>query len=329
MTKSVTKGSTVAVPQADRLRGVLKTEVVLGISIVLLVAVAFLKNPNFLQPDNIKITLRDSAMLAIVAIGVGFPILTGGIDLSVGSMVGFGGVMAAYFMMVLGLPIWLAIVLTLGLGVAVGAFNGLYVTKLHMHGFLITLVTMGLARGFILVLTGSFPITGLPMAFNFIGQGYLFNLVPIPVVICAVVAVLCYYLLRYTYIGRQIYAVGGNVEAARYSGVAVDARVFLCYIISVVCAVTVGMITAGRLTMGHPGSGEGEELLAITACILGGASFSGGEGGVPGILLGAILMGTLSNAMVMVNIDPLAQKIVISLVLLAAVTFDYARRLRK
>jgi ribose transport system permease protein len=328
MTKSAATGTAVSA-QAERPRVVLKTEVVLLIIIGLLVGITGLINPRFFGIENLKITTRDSAMLAIVAIGVGFPILTGGIDLSVGSMVGFGGVMVAYFMMVSGLPIWLSIVMTLGLGVAVGAFNGFYVTKLHMHGFLITLVTMGLARGFILVLTGSFPITGLPVEFNFIGQGYLANLVPIPVVICAVVAVLCYYLLRYTYIGRQIYAVGGNVEAARYSGVAVDARVFLCYIISVVCAVTVGMITAARLSLGHPGSGEGEELLAITACILGGVSFAGGEGGIPGILLGAILMGTMSNAMVMVNIDPLAQKIVISLVLLAAVTFDYVRRMRK
>jgi ribose transport system permease protein len=326
MTKSVSKGAAVPAP---KVRGALKSEVVLAGVIVVLFVITGLINPRFLGIENLKITTRDSAMLAIAAIGVGFPILTGGIDLSIGSMVGFGGVMVAYFLMVLGLPMWASIVLTLGLGVAVGSFHGLYVTKLHMHGFLITLVTMGLARGFILVLTKSFPITGLPLEFDNLGQGYIANLVPIPVVVCAVVAILCFYLLRYTYIGRQIYAVGGNVEAARYSGVAVDARVFLCYIISSVCAVTVGMLTAARLTMGHPGSGEGEELLAITACILGGASFSGGEGGVPGILLGAILMGTMANAMVMVNIDPLAQKIVLSLVLLAAVTFDYMRRGRK
>jgi ribose transport system permease protein len=116
------------------------------------------------------------------------------------------------------------------------------------------------------------------------------------------------------------------VEAARYSGVAVDARIFLCYIVSVVCATTVGMITAARLSLGHPGSGEGYELLAITACILGGASFAGGEGGVPGILIGAILIGTLQNAMVMLNINPYYHKIVISMVLLAAITFDYLRR---
>jgi len=195
-----------------------------------------------------------------------------------------------------------------------------------MHGFLITLVTMGLARGAILVLTNAFPITGLPRAFTNIGQGYLVNIFPIPVLIAVAVAVVAFYLLRYTYIGRQIYAVGGNVEAARYSGVSVDARIILTYIVSVLCASVVGMIQAARLSLGHPGSGEGYELLAITACILGGISFMGGQGGVIGIVVGALLIGTLQNLLVMVNVNPYWHRIVISGVLLIAITIDYARR---
>jgi ribose transport system permease protein len=195
-----------------------------------------------------------------------------------------------------------------------------------MHGFLITLVTMGLARGFILVLTNAFPIPGLPLGFNGIGQAYLFGLIPVPVAIAIVVAGLAYYLLRYTYIGRQIYATGGNQDAARYSGVNVDARIKLCYVTSVLCASVVGIIQAARMSLGHPGAGEGFELIAITSCILGGVSFAGGQGGVPGILIGAILIGTLQNEMVMLNINPYWHRIVISMVLLAAVTFDYMRR---
>jgi ribose transport system permease protein len=135
-------------------------------------------------------------------------------------------------------------------------------------------------------------------------------------------------LLRYTYIGRQIYAVGGNIEATRLSGVNVDARIILCYTISVVCATLVGIIQAGRLSLGHPGAGEGFELLAITACILGGLSLMGGQGSVIGILVGSALIGVLQNEMVMLNINPYWHKIVIGLVLLAAITFDYARRRR-
>jgi ribose transport system permease protein len=302
------------------------TEFVILLVVILLVIVGGIINPRFLGVANLKIMTRDTAILAIAAIGVGFTIITAGIDLSIGSIVGLGGVMVAYFMMVWGLPIWLSIVLTLLLGLMIGSIHGLYVTKLKMHGFLITLVTMGVARGFILVLTNAFPITGLPVEFNYLGQGYLFEVIPIPVIICLVIAALAFYLLRFTYIGRQIYAAGGNIEAARFSGVNVDARIILCYVISVMCACTVGMIQAGRMSLGHPGTGEGYELLAITACILGGLSLMGGEGGVLGILAGALLIGVLQNEMVMLNINPYWHKIVIGLVLLVAITFDYARR---
>src|SRR5688572_26222043 len=179
---------------------------VLFLVVILLLVVGGIINPRFVGVDNMKIVTRDIAILSIAALGVGFPILTGGIDLSVGSIVGLGGVMVAYFMMNLGLPVWLSIILTLILGALIGLVHGLFVTKLNMHGFLITLVTLGLARGFILVLTGAFPITGLPREFNTIGQGYVADLIPVPLVICAVIAALAYYLLRFTYIGRQIYA---------------------------------------------------------------------------------------------------------------------------
>jgi ribose transport system permease protein len=196
-----------------------------------------------------------------------------------------------------------------------------------MHGFLITLVTMGLARGAILVITESFPITGLTEDFKFVGQGYVYeDRIPVPVIICLVIAALGLYLLRYTYIGRQIYAAGGNAEAARYSGVNVDRRVILAYIISAVCAVVVGIIQAGRMGLGHPGTGEGYELLAIAACVLGGYSLMGGEGTIPGVIVGAMLIGVLQNEMVILEVDPYYHKIIIYSVLLVAITMDYVRR---
>jgi ribose transport system permease protein len=313
----------------ERVKGLFRiTEFVLLLIIIGLFVLGWVINPRFVNTGNLQILFRDTALLAIAAIGVGFTILTGGIDLSVGSIVGLAGVMSAYFMMNWRLPIWLSILLTLILGLLIGLYHGLFVTKLKMHGFLITLVTMGLARGAILVLTNAFPITGLPRGFTNIGQAYFLN-IPIPVLIAIVVAAVAYYLLRFTYIGRQIYAVGGNVDAARFSGVSVDKRIILCYIVSVVCASVVGMIQAARLSLGHPGSGEGYELLAITACILGGISFMGGQGGVIGIVVGSLLIGTLQNLLVMINVNPYWHKIVISLVLLAAITIDYARRRRR
>jgi ribose transport system permease protein len=272
---------------------------------------------------------RDIAILAIGATGVGFVILTGGIDLSVGSIVAVGGVMSGLLIVNNGMPIWLGISLTLLLGVLIGLIHGLFVTKLKMHGFLITLVSMGVARGAMLVVTMGFPITDMPRPFNYFGQGFLFGKIPIPVVIYLVILAITYFLLRYTYIGRHIYAVGGNMEAARLSGVNVDKRIILCYIFSTVSAIIVGMIQAGRMTMGHPGAGEGFELTAITAAILGGLSFSGGSGSVLGIAIGAVLIGILQNGMIMLNINPYYHKVVIGLVLLFAITFDYVRRRQK
>jgi ribose transport system permease protein len=301
-------------------------EFLIFLVVLVLLIIGAIVNPRFLGVENLKIVSRDAAILAIAAIGVGFTIITAGIDLSLGSIVGLGGVLSAYFTVRAGLPIWLGITLTLLVGAVIGSVHGLFVTKLRMHGFLITLVTLGVARGSILVLTNGFPITGVPDSLAFLGQGSVGGLIPVPVIICLIVAGLAMYLLRFTYIGRQIYAVGGNKEATRLSGVNVDARIILCYVLSVVCASLVGIIQAGRLSLGHPGAGEGFELLAITACILGGLSLMGGQGGIIGILVGSLLIGVLQNEMVMLNINPFWHKIVIGLVLLVAITFDYGRR---
>lgn len=311
----------------DGLKGVITAPEFLNIVVVIILfVIGALVNPRFIGIENLKILTRDTAILAIVAIGVGFTIITAGIDLSLGSIIGLGGVLTAYFIVRMGLPLGVGIILTFLVAVAIGAVHGLYVTKLRMHGFLVTLVTLGVARGAILVLTNGFPITGVPDSFAFLGQGFLFGIVPVPVAICVVVAVLAHYLLRYTYIGRQIYAAGGNIEATRLSGVNVDARIILCYVISVVCASLVGIIQAGRLSLGHPGAGEGFELLAITACILGGLSLMGGQGTILGVLVGSLLIGVLQNEMVMLNINPFWHRIVIGAVLLLAITFDYGRR---
>ena len=152
---------------------------------------------------------------------------------------------------------------------------------------------------------------------------------PVPVWLMLFVFAAGWFVLKRMTFGRYVYAVGGNAEAARLSGVNVDARIILCYVISVLCASTVGMIQAARLSIGHPAAGEGYELLAIAACILGGVSLMGGQGNIFGILVGAALIGVVQNEMVMLNINPYWHKIVISLVLLVAITLDYARRRRE
>ena len=328
--KSTTLSNTATADWMQTLRRMLKvSEFVIFLVVLFLLLFGAFVNPRVLGIENLKIITRDTAILAIAALGVAFPIITGGIDLSIGSIIGLGGVLSTYFIVNWGAPIVPSIILTLLIGMGIGWIHGLFVTRLNMHGFLITLVTLGVARGAILVITNGIPITGVPDAYTFLGQGYLFKLIPIPVILCTIVAILAHYLLRYTYIGRQIYAVGGNIEATRLSGVNVNARIVLCYVLAVVCSSLVGVIQAGRLSLGHPGTGEGYELLAITACILGGLSLMGGQGSVPGILVGSALIGVLQNLMVMLNINPYWHKIVIGLVLLAAITFDYLRRKQK
>lgn len=304
------------------------TEMIMFLVLIVLVTVAALINPRFIGVDNLHTLTRDSAILGIAGIGEGFAILVAGIDLSVGSILALGGVLVAYFIVTQGFPIWAGIVLTLLIILLVGLIHGLFVTKLKMHGFLITLVTMGVARGACLVITKGWPIIDLPRSYNVIGQGYVAS-IPVPVIIFAAILGGTFFLLRFTYIGRQIYASGGNIEAAHLSGVNVDARIILCYVISAACACLVGMIQAGRLTIGHPGAGEGYELDAITACIVGGLSFFGGEGTVIGIAIGASIIGVLQNAMIMLRVSPYWHRIVIGLVLLLAIVFDYVRRRRR
>jgi ribose transport system permease protein len=329
MANTVTKSEANRRQLSDTLKGVFTTpEFLIFVVVIILFIIGAVVNPRFMGIENLKILTRDTAILAIAAIGVGFTIITAGIDLSIGSIIGLGGVLTAHFVVKMEMSLGIGILLTFLVAVAIGAFHGLYVTKFRMHGFLVTLVTLGVARGSILVLTTGFPITGVPDSFAFLGQGFVFSIVPVPVAICVIVAVLAHYLLRYTYIGRQIYAAGGNIEATRLSGVNVDARIILCYVISVVCASLVGVIQAGRLSLGHPGAGEGIELLAITACILGGLSLMGGQGTILGVLVGSLMIGVLQNEMVMLNINPFWHRIVIGAVLLLAITFDYGRRRR-
>lgn len=300
-------------------------------------ALVALRNPRFLVASNIQTLGRDISLIGILGVGEAFVILLGGIDLSIGAVYGLAGVLVAFFSVppdplqqvhTLGLPVPIAVLLTLGICIMIGVIHGLFVSKLRMHGFLITLVTLGLARGLAIAITMSYPITGIPESLLPIAQESLAGL-PMPFVILLVVAFLALILTRFTYIGRQIYAVGGNTDAARLSGVPVDRRIILSYAISSCCAGLVGIIGAARLTSGHPSAGEGAELTAIAACVLGGISLYGGQGSIIGVFIGAMMMAALQNAMIILEVSPYWQQIVLGIVLLIAITFNILRRNRR
>lgn len=320
------------------LRGIIGTnEFSLLMVLIVGVILVTLRNPRFLSLSNIQTLGRDIALIGLLGVGESFVILLGGIDLSVGSVYGLSGVLVAFFSVIpdetqqvhtLGIPLPLAIGVTLFICTMIGVVHGLFVSKFKMHGFLITLVTLGLARGFAVAITMGYPIVGVPDDLLPIAQGALFN-IPMPFVVLIIVAIIAIVVTRFTYIGRQIYAVGGNTEAARLSGINVDRRIILCYAISSFCAAIVGIIGAARLTSGHPSAGDGSELIAIAACVLGGISLFGGQGSIIGVIIGAMMMGTLQNAMIILEVSPYWQQIVLGIVLLIAITFDVWRRKRQ
>ena len=282
---------------------------------------------RFLSADNLLNVCRQSAVNAMISLGQLAVIITGGIDLSVGSILGLCCVMVA-LMMHAGVPSLLSVVAALGVGSALGALNGVLLTKLHLpHPFIPTLGMMNVARGLALVISGGFPISELPAGFRFWGAGSI-GIIPAPVILVALLCAVLSLFLNRTTVGRDIYAVGGNPLAARLSGVPVDARLILVYALSGLTAAAGAIVLAGRMNSGFPLAGVGGELDSIAAVIIGGASFLGGVGTVGGTVVGALIMGVLRNGLNLLNVSAAWQTVVIGVVIVAAVWVDIVRQRR-
>lgn len=282
-------------------------------------------SPYFLTADNILNIFRQSAVNALLALGQLLVIITAGIDLSVGSILGLTCVAVAMLLKA-GFAAPLAIGAMLLLGAALGWTNGILLTKLRLpHPFISTLGMMNVARGAALILSGGFPISDLSTGFRFWGAGTVFN-IPVPVLVVVLCCVLVHLFLSYTSVGRDIYAIGGNKQAALYSGIPVDRRLVLVYAASGVFAAVAALVLAGRMNSGFPLAGVGAELDSIAAVIIGGASFFGGVGTVWGTLVGALIMGVLRNGLNLLNVSTYWQTVVIGLVIVWAVWVDVLRR---
>ncbi|MBT9282754.1 MAG: ribose ABC transporter permease [Hydrogenibacillus schlegelii] len=290
--------------------------------IVLSVALA-LTTPHFLTVNNILNVLRQVSINALIALGMTFVILTGGIDLSVGSMLALSGALAAG-MIHGGVPAALAVALALFAGAAMGAANGVLVARGRLAPFIVTLATMTVYRGLTLVYTDGRPITGLGDAFGVIGRGYLFD-IPLPVLWLGLGFAGSYLLLNSTVFGRHVYAVGGNEEAALHSGVATDRIKIWVYTISGLAAAAGGIILTSRLNSAQPTAGMGYELDAIAAVVLGGTSLSGGRGTLGGTLVGALIIGVLNNGLNLLNVSSFYQQVVKGAVILLAVLLDRSK----
>jgi ribose transport system permease protein len=305
----------------------MRTSSVFGIILILVVMSAILavSTSEFLTSENLLSVFRQFSFIGIMAIGAVMVIITGGIDLSVGSVFAFAGVTSAYIMSKLDLGVPLGLLVGVVSGLAFGLVNGLCITKLKLPPFIATLGTMSIARGLSYALTGGFPIPDLPPAFKFIGQGYL-GIIPFPVILLLVLAVIFTFFLRQTVLGRRIYATGSNEEAARVSGVNTTAVKITVFALSGVLAGIAGMATAARLGVAQSTAGVGYEMDAIAAAIIGGASVTGGVGTVFGTIIGAAIMGVLKNGLILLSVSAYWQQTVIGVVIIAAVTFDLFRQ---
>lgn len=293
--------------------------------IILFVALA-IASPHFLTSTNLSSVVRQTAVINIMALGMTMIIITGGIDLSVGAILAMGGLLGT-MAMEKGLSIPAGVLIGILTGLACGFANGIMITSLRIEPFIVTLGTLGIFRGTTLIISNGLPVHRIPQQFSFLGEGNLLG-VPFVLWILVVCAMVTHVILEHTRLGRYTFAIGSNREAAIYAGIPVKFHMTAVYAIGGMLTGLAGMIEASRLMTGQPTAGQGYELQAIAAVVIGGGSLHGGEGSVIGTLIGAFIMGLLSNGSDLLGVSPYVQQAIIGAVIILAVTLDELRKRR-
>lgn len=283
-------------------------------------------NPNFLTSNNLLNVLRQTSTNLYLALAMTMIIILGGIDLSVGSIMAVVGVVTTSLIAFLGAPVLVAVAVGLLVGVLIGAVNGYVAATTIIPPFIITLATMNIARGAAYVLTDGKPVRVMSDSFNFIGSGYIGGILPTPVLYLIILLILCYFIMNKTKLGRHMYAVGGNAEAAKFSGINIKKVKFFAYAFSGLMAAIAGIVLASRMFSGQPTAGNAAELDAIAAVVLGGTSMTGGYGRIGGTVIGALIIGVLSNGLNLMGVSSFWQFIVKGIVILVAVYADVIKR---
>lgn len=291
------------------------------IAFIAICIVLALISPQFLTVSNWTIIITQVSINALLAFGVTFVIITGGIDLSLGSVVAVTGIVASTLAHPDEFPSIVPILGGILTGLLFGALNGTIITKSKVPPFIVTLGTMTIGRGLALILSKGRPISNLSESFNFIGGGHIFG-IPFPIIILIIAFIICSIVLKKTILGRYIYAVGGNEQAARASGIQVDKVKMTVYTICGSLAALAGILLTSRITTGQPNAGVGFELDAIAAAIIGGTSTSGGTGTMTGTLIGALLIGVISNGLDLMNVTSYYQQVVMGTIIIGAVVLD-------
>ncbi|WP_190817212.1 ABC transporter permease [Saccharopolyspora pogona] len=309
----------------DRLSGAVSQVAAAGALIVVFIVLSIVA-PSFLTADNLFNLGSQTSVNAVMAVGVTLVIITGGIDLSVGSVAALSGVLGVVLMADYGFNPMVGIIGGVVVGAVAGLVNGLLVSVVGLPPFIATLGMLSVARGLVLIATGAVAVFGAPESFRLLGQGVI-GAIPIPVLLIALVAVAGHVVLTRTRLGRYAYVMGSNMEAARLSGVPVRRYTTAVYVLSGALAGLGGMIAASRIYSGQPNFGEGLELDVIAAVVIGGASLFGGRGTVWGSLIGAFLVAVIRNGAVQLNISTFYQNVLIGVIIWLAVWWDrYQRR---
>ena len=296
--------------------------VLLGMCLVLSII-----SPTFRTSDNFFNILQQSAINAILAFGVTFVILVSGTDLSLGSVLAFSGMTMAMIIPTVGVPGSIAVAILIG--AAFGAFNGFLVAYVGLAPFIVTMGTMSIGRGLTLVISNSSPVSGLPDSLRELARGKLFGVLPIPVIIMLIIFLISFILLRYTRFGRSLYAIGGNEEATRLSGINVKIAKLGAFVWAGGMAGLAGVIQSARLNSAQPTAGVSYEMDAIAAAVIGGASLSGGVASPFGTLLGALIIGVLRNGLNLMSVSTNWQQVVIGVVVIGAAALDTLKQGKK
>lgn len=327
MSEAVREGKLAPLSGLRRVRfGVLLNLTLFALLMVIWAALS-LTTDSFLTANNLTNLMRQFSLLAIIAIGQTFVIITGGIDLSVGAVVGLTSVIVS-MLMVAGVPIPIAVLITLFSGACIGAIHAFGVVYMRLPPFIVTLAGLTAWRGVGLLVTNGFNVSGLPKEFGAFSRADLLGL-PVLFWMVVLVAIPAYVLLHISRWGRYIYAVGSNAEAVRLSGINIRNTIFLVYIISSTCASLAGILAASRLSLGIATTGDTWELQAIASSVIGGTSLFGAVGSVVGPTLGALLLSTINQGANLLNVNPFWQRIITGLLIVLIVFLDQLRRRRQ
>ena len=292
------------------------------IILVLLIVAFTIINPVFFSGKNMINILKQISIMGIMAMGMTFVLLTGGIELSMGAQISLVCVTVSMFVKNMGMPVVPAMLLSIAFTTLIGFFNGFLISKTKVPALILTLGTSTFLEGFVYTICGGLPVYGLPASLKWLGQYNLFGFLPVLVIVMAIMVMIAVFILEKTYTGRYFYAIGSNEEATKLSGVNTDKVGIVAYTLSGLLVGIAGILMLGRVGSGQPGAGKGYEMDVLTGCVLGGVSTTGGKGKVSNAFLGILIIGVLSNGMAIAGLGEFPQKMVKGIVLIIAIVLD-------